>query len=93
MRSGRDSMVDIIIAIGVVNVIHHCLCVSGLWLHFFVLSKLYYVYKRLGLKFGNMLLLKSNVGSNMFENVVCHCSGLKIGSVSPLRPYVGSSTH
>jgi hypothetical protein len=60
---------------------------------FFVLSKLYYVYKRLGLKFGNMSLLKSNVGSNMFENVVCHCSGLKIGSVSPLRPYVGSSTH
>jgi len=58
-----------------------------------VLSKLYYVYKRLGLKFGNMSLLKSNVGSNMFENVVCHCSGLKIGSVSPLRPYVGSSTH
>ena len=92
MCCGRDSMVDIIIAIGVVNVIHHCLCVSGLRVHFFVLSKLY-VYKRLGLKFGNMSLLKSNVGSNMFENVVRHCSGLKIGSVSPLRPYVGSSTH
>jgi len=40
-----------------------------------------------------MSLLKINVGSNMFENVVRHCSGLKIRSVSPLRPYVGSSTH
>ncbi len=66
-----------------------CAIVSGEFF-FYVLDN--YVDKRLGLKFGNMSLLKLNVGSNMFEKGVCHCSGLKIGTVLPLRPDVGSST-
>ena len=90
MCCGRDSMVDIIIAIGIVNVIHHCLCVSGLRVHFLVPKKIN-VHKRLGLKFGNMSLLKLNVGSSTFEKDVRHSSGLKIGTVLPLRPDVGSS--